>query len=108
MGVPLGDGVGEDPQAGRRRGRPGQPDPRHQVRFVINRRGQANELPVAEAEQALGEKLAHFIPDDPKTINGANNAGIPAVMKAPSAKVSQSLIQLAKVALERRRGEAAA
>jgi pilus assembly protein CpaE len=81
---------------------------RSRVRLVINRYGQPNELPVAEAEEALGEKLAHFIPDDPKTINGANNAGIPAVLKAPGAKVSQSFCQLAKLALERRRSEPAA
>jgi pilus assembly protein CpaE len=80
--------------------------PRTRVRLVINRYGQPNELPVAEAEEALGEKLAHFIPDDPKTINRANNAGIPAVIKAPSAKVSQSFFQLAKAVLERRRSEA--
>jgi len=82
--------------------------PRKRVRFVINRYGQPNELPVGEAEQALGEKLVHFVPDDPKTINGANNAGIPAVLKTPGAKVSQSLVQLAKAAVERRRDEAAA
>jgi pilus assembly protein CpaE len=78
---------------------------RSSVRLVINRYGQPNELPVAEAEDGLGEKLAHFIPDDPKTINGANNAGIPAVIKAPSTKVAQSFAQLAKTATERRRGE---
>jgi pilus assembly protein CpaE len=81
--------------------------PRDRVRLVINRYGQPNELQVADAEEALGEKPVHFIPDDPKTINGANNAGIPAVIKAPSAKVSQSFVQLARAAAERRRGEAA-
>jgi pilus assembly protein CpaE len=80
--------------------------PRTHFRFVINRYGQPNELPVSEAEQALGEKLVDFIPDDSKTINRANNAGIPAVIKAPGTKVAQSFIQLAKAALERRRGEA--
>src|SRR5262249_27172800 len=37
--------------------------PRSRVRVVVNRYGQPYELPVAEAEQALGEKLTHFIPD---------------------------------------------
>jgi pilus assembly protein CpaE len=81
--------------------------PRARVRIVVNRFGQPNELPVAEAEDALSDKLAHFIPDDPKTINGANNAGIPAVIKAPGSKVSQSFLQLAKVAAERRRDKTA-
>jgi pilus assembly protein CpaE len=81
--------------------------PRARVRIVINRFGQPNELPVAEAEEALGDKLAHFIPDDSKTINGANNAGIPAVIKAPGSKVAQSIMRLAKVTVERRHGTAA-
>jgi pilus assembly protein CpaE len=65
------------------------------VRLVINRFGQAKELPLSEAEEALGRKIAQVIPDDPKTINSANNAGVPAVLRAPSAKVSASIGQLA-------------
>jgi pilus assembly protein CpaE len=72
------------------------------VRLAINRHGQANELPAREAEEALGGKLAYYIPDDPKTINGANNAGVPVVLKAPTAKVSQAIIGLARDVLERR------
>jgi pilus assembly protein CpaE len=82
--------------------------PEKRVRLVANRYGQHGELPIQEAEAALGVKIAHHIPDDPKTINGANNAGVPAVLKAPSARVSQSIAQLARQALERRRGDAAA
>jgi pilus assembly protein CpaE len=77
--------------------------PRSRVRFVVNRHGQPNELPVADAEAALGEPLTQFVPDDPKTINLANNAGIPAVLKYSSAKVSQSLAKLARGIFERRR-----
>jgi pilus assembly protein CpaE len=76
---------------------------RTNIRIVINRYGQSCELPVAEAEDAMGEKLTHLIPDDAKTINTANNAGIPAVLNAPGAKVSKSLVQLAKAVGERRR-----
>jgi pilus assembly protein CpaE len=81
--------------------------PQSRVRLVANRYGQPNQLPLAEAEAALGIKVTHYIPDDPKTINAANNTGIPAVLKVPSAKVSQSIAQLAKLVVERRRGEAA-
>jgi pilus assembly protein CpaE len=66
------------------------------IRLVINRYGQAKELPAGEAEEALGRKIAYFIPDDPKTINGANNTGIPVVLKNPSVKVSQSIAQMAR------------
>jgi pilus assembly protein CpaE len=82
--------------------------PETQVRLVANRYGQAGELPVGEAEKALGMKIAHYVPDDPKTINAANNLGIPAVLRAPSAKASLGITRLAKVLLERRRGEAPA
>jgi pilus assembly protein CpaE len=75
---------------------------RKQVKVVVNRSGQPNELPVTEAEHALGFKLIDFIPDDPKTVNGANNTGIPVVLKDPAAKVSQSITQLAKTVFERR------
>lgn len=78
---------------------------RESVRVVINHQGQPGELPVADAEDALGEKLAYFIPEDPKTFNAANNTGIPVVLKYPKAKVSQSIAELAKFALERRRSE---
>jgi pilus assembly protein CpaE len=75
--------------------------PRHRIRLVINRRGLPYELPLAEAEQALGEKLTHFIPDDPKTFNRSNNVGIPVVLKNPTAKVSRSIAELAKLASSR-------
>jgi pilus assembly protein CpaE len=70
--------------------------PADRVRLVANRFGQAKELPAEEAEQALGAKIAHFIPDDPKTINGANNTGVPAVLKSPATKVAQSIAQMAR------------
>jgi pilus assembly protein CpaE len=76
--------------------------PRNRVRLVINRHGQPNELPVDEAEDALGEKLKLFIPDDPKVFNSANNAGIPAVMKFATSRVAQSIVRLAQTSLQPR------
>ncbi len=65
------------------------------IRLVINRYGQAKELPLSQAEEALGRKITHVIPEDPKTVNAANNAGEPAVLRSPSSKVANSLVQLA-------------
>jgi pilus assembly protein CpaE len=65
------------------------------VRLVINRFGQAKELPLSQAEEALDRKIAHIVPDDAKTINAANNAGEPAVFRAANTKVAQSIVQLA-------------
>jgi pilus assembly protein CpaE len=68
---------------------------REDVHIVVNRFGQPKELPSGIAEQALKMKIAHFIPDDPKTVNRANNNGVPAVMESPRATVSKSIMQLA-------------
>jgi pilus assembly protein CpaE len=65
------------------------------VRLVVNRYGQAKEVPAAKAEEALGIKIFHYVPDEPKTINLANNNGVPAVVEYPRAKVSRSVTQLA-------------
>ncbi len=65
------------------------------LRLVVNRHGQPKEVSAAKAEEALGMKISHFVPDEPKTINRANNNGVPVVLEAPSAKVSRSLAQLA-------------
>jgi len=81
---------------------------RQRVYMVVNRYGQPEELPCAKAEEALGVKIAHYIPDDPKTINRANNNGIPAVLETPSAKVSKSVFQLATQLTVSTRGQAKA
>lgn len=65
------------------------------IQLVVNRRGQPQEVPPAKAEEALRKKIAHFVPEDTKAINRANNHGVPVVLEAPTAKVSKSLIQLA-------------
>jgi pilus assembly protein CpaE len=65
------------------------------VRLVANRYGQAKEVPPGKAEEALGVKIFHYLPDEPKTINRANNNGIPAVLEAPRSYVSKSIAKLA-------------
>jgi pilus assembly protein CpaE len=68
---------------------------RDRVRLVVNRYGQPKEVPAAKAEEALGLKIAHFVPDDPRTVNRANNNGVPLILEAPSARVSKSVVKLA-------------
>jgi pilus assembly protein CpaE len=67
---------------------------RDRVHLVVNRYGQPKEIPAAKAEQALGRKIFAYVPDDPKTINRANNNGVPVVLESPSAKVSRSVTRL--------------
>jgi pilus assembly protein CpaE len=68
---------------------------REKVRLVVNRYGQPKEIPASKAEEALGLKVAHYVPDDPKTVNRANNNGIPLIVEAPGARVSRSVVKLA-------------
>jgi len=70
--------------------------PRDAVRLVVNRSGQPGEVPASKAEEALRDKIACFIPDDPKLVNRANNLGVPVVIEAPKSKVALSLAALAK------------
>ena len=65
------------------------------VRLVVNRYGQPKEVPCGKAEEALGAKIFHYVPDDPKTVNRANNNGVPAVLESPRARVSRSVARLA-------------
>jgi pilus assembly protein CpaE len=65
------------------------------VQVVVNRYGQPKEVPAAKAEEALGVKIQHYIPDDPKTVNRANNNGVPVVLEAPSAAVSKNVTKMA-------------
>lgn len=65
------------------------------IRLVVNRYGQPKEVTPAKAEEALGLKIAHFVPEDAKSVIRASNNGVPVVLEAPSAKVSRSLAQLA-------------
>ncbi len=76
--------------------------PSAKVRVVVSRHGQPNELPVDEAEDALGQKMTQFIPEDVKTVNGANNIGIPVVTHAPNTRVAQAMASIARACLQRR------
>jgi pilus assembly protein CpaE len=64
------------------------------IRLVVNRFGQPKEVPAAKAEDALGAKIFHYVPDDARAVNRANNNGIPFVLETPSAKVSRSVTKL--------------
>lgn len=69
--------------------------PRDRILVVANRYGRPGELSASEAQTALGLQIAHYVIDDPKNVNRANNQGIPVVKYAPNAKVSRQLTELA-------------
>jgi pilus assembly protein CpaE len=65
------------------------------VRLVVSRYGQRRQLSVGQAEEALGRKIEHFIPDDPSRVNRAINSGTPVVLLRPWARVSKCITLLA-------------
>jgi len=65
------------------------------IQVVVNQFGRPRELPVAEAEEALGLKFAYFIPDDSKTAVSSLNRGMPAVLYAPKAKLTTAIGEIA-------------
>ena len=70
---------------------------RTRIKIVVNQRGLPNELPIAEAEDALGEKLISFIPHDPKTFNAAHNTGVPVILKSPETDAAKSIMRLVNI-----------
>jgi len=69
--------------------------PRDRIRIVANQVGVPSQLSTSQAEESLGVRIWHIIPDDQRVVNRANNDGIPVVVQSPSAKVSRSLTELA-------------
>lgn len=65
------------------------------LRLVIGRYGEAREVPPAKAEQVLGMKIDHYIPEDQGTVNQANNDGVPLVTASPRSRVARSIAELA-------------
>ena len=68
--------------------------PRDRIEVVVNHFGLPNELPIPEAESAIGGKLEHFIAHDPASICEANNTGIPVAIKDPGSAIAQSIASL--------------
>jgi pilus assembly protein CpaE len=65
------------------------------ILLVVNRYGQAHEVPAGKAAEALGREISHYVPEDTKAVNRANNHGVPIVIEAPTSKVAKSFAQLA-------------
>ncbi|MBS0261604.1 MAG: hypothetical protein JSS02_06565 [Planctomycetes bacterium] len=64
------------------------------IKVIVNRHGQAGELSATQAEATLGIKFFDLLPDDPKTVNRANNNGVPVVLDAPTGKYSRRVQEL--------------
>ena len=61
------------------------------VKIVINKQGQASELPLDDALEVLGTEIAAVIPYEPSSINASNNTGTPLVLKFPDSAAAQAI-----------------
>lgn len=67
----------------------------NRVSLVCNNYGLRRQLRARDAEEALGVKIAHYVPNDPARVNGSLNKGVPVSIYYPSAKISRSITDLA-------------
>lgn len=70
--------------------------PREHITLVMNRTGQPKELTVSQAEEAIGMRVEHRIPDDPAAVNEAINLGVPLVIACPKARAALGIVHLAE------------
>jgi pilus assembly protein CpaE len=69
--------------------------PQQRVRVIVNRYLRPRELRIADVEKTLGMRAFHFLPDDARRVNLANNRGIPVVLEFPAASISRKLLKIA-------------
>jgi pilus assembly protein CpaE len=69
---------------------------RQQIHLVAGRYGRAKELKVKDVEATLGLQIRYFVPDDSRSVNRANNRGIPVVLDSPRATISRKLMDISQ------------
>ena len=75
---------------------------RDRIQLVVNRYGQAGQVPWRQAEETLGASFLEYIPDDCGLANEALNHGQPLVLSAPRSRISRTLTRLAEQLVEQR------
>ena len=67
---------------------------RDRLRLIVSRYRRPRELRIADVEKALGLRASQLIPDDVRTVNRANNRGVPVVLDNPRARISRSILEI--------------
>jgi pilus assembly protein CpaE len=70
--------------------------PAEKLCLVANRYGQRKQISAREAGTVLNLPILGWIPDDPATLNQANNNGLPLVRTAPRAAITRTFDNLAR------------
>jgi pilus assembly protein CpaE len=66
------------------------------VRLVLNRADAAYGIRVQDVESSIGRKINHSVTSDGRTVVYALNRGVPFVVSARQARVSEDVVRLAK------------
>lgn len=68
---------------------------KEKVKVVVNRFNlQSNQISIKKAEETIGQSFYWQIPNDYQTMAAVRNNGVPLVMQAPQANITQSVIGL--------------
>jgi pilus assembly protein CpaE len=68
----------------------------NKVKVILNQVGTENEIGLKKAEETIGKPIYWQIPNDPKAMAEARNAGGPLLLHAPKSKAHQSISSLAQ------------
>jgi pilus assembly protein CpaE len=66
------------------------------VKVVLNRVGSECDISFKKAEETIGQPIFWQVPNDPKSLIDARNAGAPLLQHAPKCKAQQSIAGLAQ------------
>jgi pilus assembly protein CpaE len=68
---------------------------KEKVKIVVNRSNlQSNQISIKKAEETIGQECYWQIPNEYATMAAVRNNGVPLVMQAPNANITQSVIGL--------------
>ncbi len=69
------------------------------IKVIVNRVGSESfdgEISLKKAEETIGKPIFFQLPDDPKSMMGSRNSGVPLLQHAPRSKLQQAIGQLAQ------------
>ena len=73
--------------------------PEDKVQLVLNRADSGYGIRLQDVESSIGRKISHTVVSDGRTVVFALNRGVPFVIAAPQAKVSEDVVRMARTVL---------
>jgi pilus assembly protein CpaE len=66
------------------------------VRLIAARHGRPKEISASQAEDVLGLKIRHYLPEDPHTVNSCINCGVSVIQESPTSPIGKAIAEVAK------------